>query len=147
MAKLMHNDEQIEKNQNLENDEDHACDLKDHFVEIVTSESWLIWGALRIRFHPLTLQRSSSLPRAPIGQPAISHPDRDAQRTRARSSPAQPFARFGGNSFVFREKLRPISLAAFKTAGNVPPVSPARRARPSAGKSSYRGRANFSSAS
>src|SRR2546430_16280147 len=32
-----------------------------------------------------------------------------------------------------------ISLAAFITAGNVPPVSPARRARFKAGKSSYRG--------
>src|SRR5881392_71794 len=107
MSKLVHNDEQIEKSQDFENDQDDARYVEDHFVEIVTSESWPIWGAIRIRFNPLTLQRSSSLRRAPIGRPAISHRDRDAQRTRARSLPAQLFARFGGNSSVSREKLRP----------------------------------------
>src|SRR5207244_10292981 len=53
----------------------------------------------------------------------------------------------GKRTFWSKNAATAISLAAFITAGNVPPVSPARRARFKAGKSSYRGveNSNFDS--
>src|SRR5260370_15958944 len=120
MANLVHDDEQIENDQDLDDDEDDATDVKNH------------GGWLNYFF--------------PIAAVAAARAHRSAANIASRSGCATLLCRSitcatvsqicGNRRCRFKNAATATSLAAFMTAGKVPPVSPARRARLSAGKSS-----------
>src|SRR2546423_1808598 len=120
MPDLVHDDEQIENDQDLDDDEDDATDVKNHC-------GWLNY------FFPMAAVASAR---------AHSSAANIASRSGCATVPCRSITRAtvsqicGKRTCRFKKAATATSLAAFMTAGRVPPLSPARRARLSAGKSS-----------
>src|SRR5215467_7403027 len=95
MPKLVHYDEQVKQNEDLEQDEDDASDMQNHVVSRGLVNRWTRHSVCRCKsFNLLPTAGIPALALAPTDRPPILHRDRGAQRVCVGSLLLRQFPRF-----------------------------------------------------